>query len=100
MIANNKGSGETVRMRWLTGAFAGRLCDKYQNLMSWLKYLYFGHKNSGFPELSFRIYAILVFIKVFWFGTKVFYTINLLWVSDRDYFWNRGSSEWKIRLKF
>ena len=32
--ANSKGSGETVRMRRLAWAFAGRLCDKLHNLMS------------------------------------------------------------------
>ena len=41
MCANSEeGSGETVRMRRLTGAFAGRLCDKYHNLMSWLKWCF------------------------------------------------------------
>ena len=40
MCANNEGSGETARMRWLAWAFAGRLCDiKYHNLMSWLIYV-------------------------------------------------------------
>ena len=34
--ANSEGSGETVRMRRLTWAFAGRLCDKYHDLISWL----------------------------------------------------------------
>ena len=38
MYANNEGSGETVWMRRLTRAFAGRLCDNYHNLMSWLNY--------------------------------------------------------------
>ena len=37
MCANREGSGETARMRRLAWAFAGRLCDKYHNLMSWLK---------------------------------------------------------------
>ena len=37
MCVNSEGSGETVRMRRLTWAFAGRICDKYHNLMSWLK---------------------------------------------------------------
>ena len=37
MCANSEGSGETARMRSLTLAFAGRLCDKYHNLMIWLK---------------------------------------------------------------
>ena len=40
MCANSKGSGETARMRRLAWAFAGRLCDKYHNLMSWLKSFY------------------------------------------------------------
>ena len=30
------GSGETGHMRRLIWAFAGRLCSKYHNLMSWL----------------------------------------------------------------
>ena len=35
MCANSEGSGETARMRrWV---FGGRLCDKYHNLMNWLK---------------------------------------------------------------
>ena len=40
MCANSEDSGETARMRRLAWAFAGRLCDKYHNLMSWLIYLY------------------------------------------------------------
>ena len=36
MCANSEGSGETARMRRLAWAFAGRLCYKYHNLMSWL----------------------------------------------------------------
>ena len=38
MCANSEGSGETARMRRLAWAFAGCLCDKYHNLMSWLKW--------------------------------------------------------------
>ena len=34
MCANSEGSGETARMRRLGRAFAGRLCDKYHNLMT------------------------------------------------------------------
>ena len=36
MYANSEGSGETVQMRRLASAFAGRPCDKYMyhNLMS------------------------------------------------------------------
>ena len=37
MCANSEGYDETARMRRLARAFAGRLCDKYRNLMSWLK---------------------------------------------------------------
>ena len=33
MCANSEGSGYTVRKRRLAWAFAGRLCDKYHNLM-------------------------------------------------------------------
>ena len=36
MCANSEGSGETARLRRLAWAFAGRLCDKYHNLMTWL----------------------------------------------------------------
>ena len=39
MCANSEGSGETARIRRLARAFAGRLCDKYHNLMSWLIWL-------------------------------------------------------------
>ena len=41
MCANSEDSDGTARMRRLARAFAGRLCDKYHNLMSWLK-LYIG----------------------------------------------------------
>ena len=37
MCANSEGTGETARMRRLASTFPGRLCDKYDNLMSWLK---------------------------------------------------------------
>ena len=37
LCVNSEGSGETARMRRLAWTFAGRLCDKYHNLMSWLK---------------------------------------------------------------
>ena len=38
ICANSEGSGEIARMRMLAWAFAGRLCHKCHNLMSWLKY--------------------------------------------------------------
>ena len=34
-MCEHEGSGESARMHRLAGAFAGRLCDKYHNLMSW-----------------------------------------------------------------
>ena len=37
MCANSEGSDEAVRMRRLAWAFTGSLCDKYHNLLSWLK---------------------------------------------------------------
>ena len=40
MCVNSEGSGEAARMRRLAWAFAGRLCDKNHNLMSWLKHAY------------------------------------------------------------
>ena len=36
MCANSEGSGDTAQMRRLAWVFAGCLCDKYHNLMSWL----------------------------------------------------------------
>ena len=36
MCTNSEGSGETAWIRRLAWAFAGRLCNKYNNLMSWL----------------------------------------------------------------
>ena len=39
MCANSEGSGESTRMRKFACAFAGRLCDKYPNLMSWRHFL-------------------------------------------------------------
>ena len=37
MCANSVGSGESARMHRFAWDFAGRLCDKYHNLMSWPK---------------------------------------------------------------
>ena len=38
MCANSEGCGETARMHRLAWALAGRICGKYHNLMSWLKW--------------------------------------------------------------
>ena len=35
-VCEQRNSGGTAQMRRLAWAFAGRLCDKYHNLMSWL----------------------------------------------------------------
>ena len=43
MCANSKGSGETARMCRLAWALAGRLCDKYHNLMNWLNLCFEKH---------------------------------------------------------
>ena len=55
MCANSEGSGETAPMRRLAWAFAGRLCDKYHNLMSRLILRYFQNENKveeNDPELA------------------------------------------------
>ena len=54
MFANSEGSGETARMRRLAWAFAGRPCDKYHNLMSWLNYL--RDKNKALTSSVFILY--------------------------------------------
>ena len=41
MCVNSEGSGETALICRLACAFPGRLCDKYHNLMSWLKCCYY-----------------------------------------------------------
>ena len=41
MCANSEGSSKTAQMHRLAWAFAGCICDKYQNLMSWLICLFF-----------------------------------------------------------
>ena len=38
MCANSEGSGQIARMRRVAWGFAGRLRDKYHNLMSWLNW--------------------------------------------------------------
>ena len=38
LCTNSEGSGETAWMCRLAWAFAGCLCDKYHNLMSWLNW--------------------------------------------------------------
>ena len=59
MCANSEGSGRTARMRRLAWDFAGRLCDKGHNLMSWLNYIKTNKENfsdlpvqQSFPFMS------------------------------------------------
>ena len=54
ICANSEGSGETARMCMLAWVFAGRLCDKYHNLKSWLIVTFFGQLQQffGCPNLS------------------------------------------------
>ena len=63
IYANSEGSAETARMRRLAWAFAGRLCDKYHNLMSWLKFNFLtlfhqiirmNNERFAVPEILFR----------------------------------------------
>ena len=55
MCSNSEGSGETAQMRRL--AFAGHLCDKYHNLMSWLK------SSAGIEVMANRFGVIQTQIK-------------------------------------
>ena len=66
MCANSEGSGETARMRRLAWAFAGRLCDKYHNLMSWLKCFNRLFRNSYWKhDLSLlRHWRLLLYIYI------------------------------------
>ena len=52
MCANSEGSGETARMPRLTWAFAGHLCDKYYNLMSWLFHSEGSGETARMPRLT------------------------------------------------
>ena len=54
MCANSECSGETARMRRLAWAFAGRLCDKYHNLMRWLIYTWYAY----FPFFSYESLSV------------------------------------------
>ena len=47
MCVNSEGSGEIEWNRRLIWAFAGRLCDKYHNLMSWLNWSIPNQKSSS-----------------------------------------------------
>ena len=54
ICVNSEGSGEpvhpgeTARMRRLTWAVAGRLCDKYHYFVSWLIYRFYSNTEEMF----------------------------------------------------
>ena len=75
MGANSKGSGETAQMRRLGWAFAGRLCDKYHNLMSWLKC------EKDYQDFSFLLTWAGLFSIVFLF-CRYFYSVEFGRVLD------------------
>ena len=54
MCANSEGSGGTARMRRLAWAFAGRLCVKYHNLMSWLISFIMNYQESTSDEKEYN----------------------------------------------
>ena len=82
MCANSKGSGETAQMRRLAWAFAGRLCDKYHNLLSWLIFHFF-------PLLQYfstvNAYLALSFLML---SSHEISPQNGAWIS---FFWSRLS---------
>ena len=53
MCVNSEGSGESARMRRLAWAIAGRLCDKYHNLMSWLNFPFFIELIGQRPDMVY-----------------------------------------------
>ena len=55
MCANSEGSGETARdaQARLSHRWDSRLCDKYQNLLSWLQF----HSNQEFPKTGDHSYV-------------------------------------------
>ena len=59
MCANSKDAGETAQMRRLAWAFAGRLYDKYHNLMSWLKWMKQKNWEGTFKKSKCIILTIL-----------------------------------------
>ena len=45
--------GKTAQMRRFAWAFAGRLCDKYHNCMSWLNYDYDDHIYTAIKKYMY-----------------------------------------------
>ena len=82
--ANSEGSGETARMRRLAWAFAGRLCEKYQNLMSWLITVYF--KSGQMHDCWSRDSWFPIHVGAFFL---LFAMFLLFCFSDSSKHWNK-----------
>ena len=85
MCANSEGSDETAQMRRLAWALAGRLCDKYHNLMSWLKSDY----SARSSKISSRFYQGLFFFIIYHYR---FHLDGYLCVLSKD------QQNWRLYL--
>ena len=85
MCANSEGSGDTAQMHRLAWAFAGRLCDKNLNLMSWLFWIIR-------PMLSDR-FSNSCLIKNHFFRNTAVYCKNFSKKMDN---WKNGCNHLKI----
>ena len=67
MCANSEDCGDTTRMRRLAWAIAGRLCGKYHNLMSWLKYSTIAISYHAYWNVQHwkgkRIFTVSIFVQ-------------------------------------
>ena len=91
ICANSEGCRETTRMRRLALAFAGRLCDKYHNLMSWLKLF----SNSGTFVRLWNSSLVLLF------SLNNFFELEILLISICIYSkWGHTSTNYSIFLLF
>ena len=112
MCLNGNGSGKTTQMHRLVWAFAGRLCDKYHNLMSWLKYWLSTATNMDFTETCGRmlllqlhwIFGVLLHVRFFIAGLQLIHardcsqTINVCF-SDVTLFIYFSQSAWRRRYR-
>ena len=80
MCVNSEGSGETARMRRLAWAFAGRQCDKYHNLMSWLNYC--SIRDRRVPMYYFENIVIEAWSAKHWSQANLS-LINICWIIRR-----------------
>ena len=92
MCVNSEGSGETAQMRRLAWAFAGRLYDKYHNLMMWLNYTECHIKGTGkWWRLLWDADAAEYDI---WSGSTLFGHINFFWKWNSTAALNRRVHHW------